>query len=81
MYTICANINNVNGVITHVQMLQILTITRRQNKCVWCNAMLSNVENINNHREKNQEMPNPMQRGAKVFSNLKIFKAAKRTLP
>ena len=43
--------------------------------------MLSNVWNIDNHREKNQEMPNPMQRGAKVFSNLKIFKAAKRTLP
>ena len=77
MYTICANINNVNGVITHVQMLQILTITRRQNKCVWCNNMLSNVENINNHREKKPRDAQPNAEGAKVFSILRSFASLK----
>ena len=67
-YNMLSNVANINN-------------HKKKNKCVQCNNMLSNVENINNHREKNQEMPNPMQRGAKVFSNLKIFKAAKRTLP
>ena len=46
--------------------------------------MHSNVANVNNHKEKRQDMLSPIQMRAKVFSNLKklqISKAAKLALP